>query len=66
MSTRTRGRTGPKPAAQEGTGQPPANGERMGASGRRTDESAVVWSEVGRYYLELCAAQFPQLTELRW
>jgi glycosyltransferase involved in cell wall biosynthesis len=44
----------------------PANGERMGASGRRTDESAVVWSEVGRYYLELCAAQFPQLTELRW
>jgi glycogen(starch) synthase len=41
----------------------PAHAERMGQKGRRADESAVVWSEVSRYYLELCGAEFPELTK---
>jgi hypothetical protein len=41
----------------------PDRAERLGRSGRRTDGAAVVWSEVARHYLELCAAQFPELSE---
>jgi glycosyltransferase involved in cell wall biosynthesis len=41
----------------------PAHGERMGQCGRRSDGPTVVWSEVARLYLELCAVQFPELTE---
>jgi glycosyltransferase involved in cell wall biosynthesis len=44
----------------------PTHAERMGANGRRADESAVVWGEVARHYLELCAARFPGLTENTW
>jgi glycosyltransferase involved in cell wall biosynthesis len=44
----------------------PGHAARMGASGRRSEGSSVVWSEVAGYYLDLCAAQFPELTELRW
>jgi glycogen(starch) synthase len=41
--------------------------ERMGRNGRRSsDAGGVVWSEVARHYLELCAAQFPELTQLQW
>ena len=32
-------------------------------NGRRADGSTVIWSEVARHYLDLCAACFPQLTE---
>jgi glycosyltransferase involved in cell wall biosynthesis len=44
----------------------PAHAERMGANGRRREDGAVVWSDVARHYLELCAASFPELTETRW
>jgi glycosyltransferase involved in cell wall biosynthesis len=44
----------------------PGHAEHMGRNGRRTDEPTVVWSEVARYYLELCAAQFPELSETIW
>jgi glycosyltransferase involved in cell wall biosynthesis len=45
----------------------PAHGERMGRNGHRgSDGSRVVWSDVARLYLELCAAHFPDLTEVHW
>jgi hypothetical protein len=43
----------------------PGHAERMGANGRRREDGAVVWSDVARHYLELCAAPFPELTETR-
>jgi glycosyltransferase involved in cell wall biosynthesis len=39
----------------------PANAERMGRNGKR-DDSVQNWSDVTRYYLELCAHCFPELT----
>jgi glycogen(starch) synthase len=44
----------------------PAHAERMGNNGRRRESSGVVWGDVARHYLELCAAQFPALTETAW
>lgn len=44
----------------------PAHGERLGAAGRRIEDAALVWSDVTRHYLELCAATFPELTETPW
>ncbi len=44
----------------------PAHAERMGQNGRRHEGSSVMWSEVARHYLELCGAQFPELTETSW
>jgi glycosyltransferase involved in cell wall biosynthesis len=44
----------------------PGHAERMGANGRRRQDGSVVWSEVARHYLELCAATFPELTETDW
>jgi glycosyltransferase involved in cell wall biosynthesis len=44
----------------------PAHAERMGRNGRRADESAVVWGEVARHYLDLCAARFAELIEPHW
>ncbi|HYW79127.1 MAG TPA: glycosyltransferase [Thermoguttaceae bacterium] len=41
----------------------PFHARRMGGNGRRSDGFVVTWSEVARSYLELCATQFPQLTE---
>jgi glycosyltransferase involved in cell wall biosynthesis len=43
----------------------PGHAARMGQNGRRGEGSAVVWSEVAGYYLDLCAAHFPELTEAR-
>jgi glycosyltransferase involved in cell wall biosynthesis len=44
-----------------------SHAERMGNNGRRRDQdSGVMWSDVARHYLELCAAQFPELTEMTW
>ncbi len=39
----------------------PAHAERMGLSGRSSEGSKVVWADVARHYLELCAAFFPEL-----
>jgi len=44
----------------------PAHADRMGQNGRRHENSSIQWSDVARCYLELCACQFPQLTELTW
>jgi glycosyltransferase involved in cell wall biosynthesis len=44
----------------------PAHAERMGQKARRADGPTVVWSEVARHYLELCAAEFPELIETDW
>jgi hypothetical protein len=33
----------------------------MGLSGRSSEGSKVVWADVARHYLELCAAFFPEL-----
>jgi glycosyltransferase involved in cell wall biosynthesis len=45
----------------------PGHAERMGHNGRRGSESTtIVWGEVARHYLEFCAAQFPELTEMSW
>lgn len=44
----------------------PVHAQQMGQNGRRADQGMVVWSEVARYYLELCGACFPELTEARW
>ena len=44
----------------------PAHAERMGRNGRRSDGTSIVWGDVGRRYLEVCAAQFPDLTETSW
>jgi len=41
----------------------PAHAERMGQNGRRGSDGTVVWGEVARHYLELCAARFPELTQ---
>jgi len=44
-----------------------SHAECMGQSGRRgSDGGGVIWSEVARHYLELCAAHFPELTEGQW
>ena len=43
----------------------PAHGERMGQNGLRRSDGAVVWGEVARHYLDLCAVRFPDLTERR-
>jgi glycogen(starch) synthase len=43
----------------------PTHAERMGHNGRRTD-AAIMWSDVARYYLELCAACFAELTQIQW
>jgi glycosyltransferase involved in cell wall biosynthesis len=40
----------------------PAHAERMGHSGKRCDGSVQNWSDVTRYYLDLCAHCFPELT----
>ncbi|HEY7326574.1 MAG TPA: glycosyltransferase [Gemmataceae bacterium] len=40
----------------------PAHAERMGRNGRRNDGSMQNWSDVTRYYLDLCANCFPELT----
>jgi glycosyltransferase involved in cell wall biosynthesis len=42
----------------------PAHAERMGQNGRRSGDSAPRWTEVARHYLELCAAAFPELSEV--
>jgi glycogen(starch) synthase len=44
----------------------PAHADRMGRNGMRREESSLRWSEVARCYLELCAARFPQLTEMHY
>jgi glycogen(starch) synthase len=44
----------------------PCHGERMGQRGKCGDGSAPSWGEVARHYLDLCADQFPELTERRW
>jgi glycosyltransferase involved in cell wall biosynthesis len=44
----------------------PAHAERMGNNGHRHESAGVVWADVARHYLELCAAQFPELTETAW
>jgi glycosyltransferase involved in cell wall biosynthesis len=44
----------------------PGHADRLGNNGRRVEDRGVMWSEVAGCYLELCAARFPQLTELRW
>jgi glycosyltransferase involved in cell wall biosynthesis len=44
----------------------PGHAEQMGRAGRRTEVAPVVWSDVARHYLEMCAAQFPELNQLRW
>jgi len=41
----------------------PFHAQRMGDNGRRSDGFVLNWGELARSYLELCAAQFPQLTE---
>jgi glycosyltransferase involved in cell wall biosynthesis len=41
----------------------PGHAERLGRNGRRNSDSAPVWGEVARQYLELCGAVFPTLTE---
>jgi glycogen(starch) synthase len=41
----------------------PANADRMGQNGRRCDDPGVVWGDVARHYLEVCAAFFPELRE---
>ncbi len=43
----------------------PAHAERMGQNGRRGSDGAIVWGEVARHYLDLCAARFPELTQTR-
>ncbi len=40
----------------------PAHAERMGRNGKRNDGSVQNWSDVTRYYLDLCAHCFPELT----
>lgn len=40
----------------------PAHAERMGRNGKRNDGSIQNWSDVTRYYLNLCAQCFPELT----
>jgi glycosyltransferase involved in cell wall biosynthesis len=42
------------------------NADRMGRNGRRTDVGAIMWSDVARHYMELCATNFPELTETKW
>ena len=45
----------------------PGHAERMGRNGRRTDQAGgVMWSDVGRHYLEVCASYFPELTAAQW
>jgi glycogen(starch) synthase len=44
----------------------PGHAERMGKSDQRREDAVVVWSEVARHYLDLCAACFPELTETQW
>ena len=44
----------------------PGHAERMGRNGRRDSDSAPVWGEVARHYLELCTACFPGLTQTHW
>jgi glycogen(starch) synthase len=44
----------------------PGHAERMGGNGQRRQEGgAVVWGDLARHYLELCAASFPELTDTR-
>ena len=40
-----------------------AHAERMGENGRRRDDTSIVWGDVARHYLELCAGFFPELRE---
>jgi glycosyltransferase involved in cell wall biosynthesis len=40
----------------------PAHAERMGRNGKRGDGSTQNWTDVTRYYFELCANCFPELT----
>lgn len=44
----------------------PGHADRMGRNGRRGEEASVVWSDVARRYLELCAARFPELSVTDW
>jgi glycogen(starch) synthase len=45
----------------------PGHAERMGHTGRRGGEGGgVMWSEVARHYLDVCASCFPELTVTRW
>jgi glycogen(starch) synthase len=44
----------------------PGHAERMGHSGRRGGDAGVVWGEVARHYLDVCAAYFPELTVSQW
>jgi hypothetical protein len=37
----------------------------MGQNGRRGDGATVVWGDVARHYLDLCARFFPDLREDR-
>jgi hypothetical protein len=41
----------------------PVHTERMGRNGKRSEGAIRSWSDVARYYLELCAHCFPELTE---
>jgi hypothetical protein len=41
----------------------PFHAQRMGDNGRRSDGFVLNWGELARGYLELCATQFPRLTE---
>jgi glycosyltransferase involved in cell wall biosynthesis len=44
----------------------PGHAEQMGKKGQRSDTAAVVWSDVARLYLELCAAHFSELNQIQW
>jgi glycosyltransferase involved in cell wall biosynthesis len=41
----------------------PGHADRMGQNGRRADGATVVWGDVARHYLELCAVFFPEFRE---
>jgi glycosyltransferase involved in cell wall biosynthesis len=44
----------------------PGHAERMGHAGRQSGGGGIVWSDVARHYLEVCASYFPELTVTRW
>jgi glycogen synthase len=41
----------------------PNHTQRLGSSARRAQDNTCSWSDVARRYLDLCAANFPELTE---
>lgn len=41
----------------------PVHAQQLGQAGKRTENTTCSWGEVARRYLELCALNFPELTE---